>query len=218
MRILLIEDAEALAEAVAEHLEADRHRVDWFASLDEARAAIRTQVYDLVLLDLSLPDGEGLTLLRELRAMAQYTPVIITTARDKISDRIAGLNLGADDYVIKPFDLGELSARILTVTRRQLANASAVVSRGGITFDLQARTTHRDGQPIQLTATEWALVECLLRKGSEVVSRSRLEEAIYVFGNEVESNAIEAHISRLRSKLGRQAIVTHRGLGYSLAR
>ncbi|MCB2134378.1 MAG: response regulator transcription factor [Rhodobacteraceae bacterium] len=216
MRILLVEDEASLAQAVLEHLQAEHHLTDWFATLDEARAAILTLDYDMVLLDLKLPDGDGLDLLQTLRRQPAYTPVIIMTARDKVSDRIKGLNLGADDYVIKPFDLNELSARINTVARRRLDNASNTIRHGDLEFSLAEHRVHRGGAPVPLTATEWSLMECLLRRSGAVVSKTVLEEALYAFGKEVESNSIEAHISRLRTKLGRDSIVTHRGLGYSI--
>lgn len=218
MRILLVEDEASLAKAVVEHLKSEQHMPDWFGTFEDAQSAMQTLHYDLVLLDLHLPDGDGLDLLRKLRARARYTSVIIMTARDKISDRILGLNLGADDYVIKPFDLHELSARIATVSRRQMDAASDAIRSGDLEFNLAKRSTLRNGEPVLLTATEWALVECLLRRKGNVVSKTALEEAIYCFGKEVESNSIEAHISRLRSKLGKDSIVTHRGLGYSLTR
>lgn len=217
MRILLVEDESALARAVVEHMEAQHHVCDWFTLLDDALAAVRSVQYDMVLLDLHLPDGDGLSLLARIRALPGYVSVIIMTARDKISDRIKGLNMGADDYVIKPYDLDEISARIGTVSRRQLENASARIVLDDLEFDLASRQVIRNGAPVTLTATEWSLIECLLRRKTSVVPKSTLEEALYAFGKEVESNAIEAHVSRLRTKLGRKVIVTHRGLGYSLA-
>ncbi|MCL4171300.1 UNVERIFIED_CONTAM: hypothetical protein GTU68_019330 [Idotea baltica] len=156
-------------------------------------------------------------LLKMLRAMPIYTPVIIVTARDKISERIAGLNMGADDYIIKPYDLSELSARIETVSRRPRENASQLVQIGDMEFDLARHQVSKPGETIVLTAREWSIMECLLRRPNTVVSRSRLEEIAYSLDTEIDSNAIEAHISRLRTKLGKSAIVTHRGLGYSLA-
>lgn len=218
MRILLIEDEAALARAVEEHLISEANVCDWFQTVDEALSAVRTLSYDLILLDLQLPDGDGITVLKKVRTMAQYTPVIILSARDKVSDRIKGLELGADDYVIKPFDLQELSARIATVTRRQFENASNILKVGAWEFDMKLRQTTRDGVPVALTPTEWGVMECLLRRANVIVPKSQLEESLYAFGKEVESNSIEAHVSRLRSKLGQNVIVTHRGLGYSIAK
>lgn len=216
MRILLIEDEPSLASAVNEHLTAEYNVCDWFQTVDDAMNAVRTLDYDLILLDLQLPDGDGMSVLKQVRSMARYTPVIIMSARDKVSDRIKGLELGADDYIIKPYDLQELSARIVTVTRRQFEDASNIIAVGPLKFDLKRRLTTRDGEPIPLTSSEWGLMECLLRRSAIIVPKVQLEDALYAFGKEIESNSIEAHISRLRSKLGRDVIVTHRGLGYSI--
>lgn len=218
MRILLIEDEPSLARPVEEHVVLENNICDWFQTVDEAFAAVRTISYDLILLDLQLPDGDGMTVLKQVRTMARYTPIIILSARDKVSDRIKGLELGADDYVIKPFDLQELSARIATVTRRQFENASDILKFGSLEFDLKRRTTTRNGVAVSLTPTEWSLMECLLRRSEIIVPKSQLEETLYAFGKEIESNSIEVHVSRLRAKLGRDVIVTHRGLGYSITK
>lgn len=218
MRILLIEDEPSLARAVEEHLVSDSNICDLFQTVDEALSAIRTISYDLILLDLQLPDGDGMTVLKQVRSMTRYTPIIILSARDKVSDRIKGLELGADDYVIKPFDLMELSARVATVTRRQLENASDILKLGPLEFDLKRHKTTRDGLAVSLTATEWSLMECLLRRSGLIVPKTQLEETLYAFDKEIESNSIEAHVSRLRAKLGRDVIATHRGLGYSVAK
>ena len=170
----------------------------------------------MVLLDLQLSDGDGLTFLSTLRDQHIRTPVIILTARDKVSNRIDGLNRGADDYVIKPFDLDEVKARIHTVCRRSAdqMTQTTVVRDLSIRFDDQSVT--RAGAPVRLTAKEWSVLEVLLRRKSKIVPKESLEVAVYAFGDEVESNAIEAHISRLRAKLGKDLIVTHRGIGYML--
>ncbi len=216
MRILLIEDEAALARPLAEHLEADHHIVEWFTTLVEADSAIRALDYDVVLLDLQLPDGDGLSFLSKLRDRHMRTPVIILTARDKISDRINGLNRGADDYIIKPFDLDEVKARIHTVCRRSADQLTQNVKIRDLTINLSSQSVTRAGAPVRLTAKEWAVLEVLLRRKSQIVSKESLETAIYAYGDEVESNALEAHISRLRAKLGRDLIVTHRGMGYAL--
>ncbi|BDY14577.1 MAG: DNA-binding response regulator [Roseobacter sp.] len=216
MRILLIEDEKALARPLKEHLEADRHIVEWFCTLDEADAALRTLSYDVVLLDLQLPDGDGLDFLSKLRAKAIRTPILILTARDKVSDRIEGLNRGADDYVIKPFDLDEVKARIHTVCRRSANQFAQTVQLHDVVVNLSDHTVMRAEQPVRLTAKEWGVFETLLRRKPQIVPKESLEAAIYDYGEEVESNAIEAHISRLRTKLGKDLIATHRGLGYAL--
>ncbi len=216
MRILLIEDEAALARPVKEHLEADQNIVDWFDTLDEADAALRTSDYDVVLLDLQLPDGDGLEFLSNLRDRALRTPIIILTARDKVSDRIDGLNRGADDYVIKPFDLDEVKARIHTVCRRIANQITQTVVFHDLVINLSDHSITRAGQPIRLTAKEWGVFEVLLRRKPQIVPKESLEVAIYAYGEEVESNALEAHISRLRVKLGKHLIVTHRAMGYAL--
>jgi len=216
MRILLIEDEAALARPLAEHLEADHHIVEWFQTLGEADSAIRALEYDVVLLDLQLPDGDGLAFLSQLRDHHLRTPVIILTARDKISDRIDGLNRGADDYVIKPFDLDEVKARIHTVCRRSADQLTQTLTLRDLTLNLSSQSVSCAGVPVRLTAKEWSILEVLLRRKSQIVSKATLETAIYAYGDEVESNALEAHISRLRAKLGRDLIVTHRGMGYTL--
>ena len=216
MRILLIEDEAALARPLREHLEADHHIVEWFATLDEAESAIRALEYDVVLLDLQLPDGDGLVFLSKIRAMHISTPIIILTARDKVTDRIDGLNRGADDYVIKPFDLDEVKARIQTVCRRSADQLTQTVVVRDLSICMSDHSVLRDGQSVRLTAKEWGVLEVLLRRKSKIVPKESLEAAIYAFGSEVESNALEAHISRLRSKLGKDLIVTHRGIGYTL--
>lgn len=216
MRILLIEDEAALAQPLKEHLEADHNIVEWFATLEEAESAIRALEYDVVLLDLQLPDGDGLLFLSKVRSIHLRTPIIILTARDKVSDRIDGLNRGADDYVIKPFDLDEVKARIHTVCRRSADQMTQTILIRDLSVSLTDHSVMRGGKPIRLTAKEWGVLEVLLRRKSKIVPKESLELAIYAYGEEVESNALEAHISRLRAKLGKDLIVTHRGMGYTL--
>ena len=214
MRILLIEDDAVLGAAVRDQIAGDGHSVDWVQRLDAADTAIAGVPYDLVLLDLMLPDGRGLPFLRRLRARGEATPVIILTALDQVSDRIEGLNAGADDYLVKPFDLAELSARIGSVARRYGGNPNPLITHGPLQIDLTARSIHRDGHPVQLTAREWALLEALLSRRGQLLSKAQLEDKLYAFDAEVESNTIEVHVSRLRKKLGADLIVTERGLGY----
>ena len=216
MRILLIEDDAVLGAAVRDQIAGDGHSVDWVQRLAAADTAIAGVPYDLVLLDLMLPDGRGLPFLRRLRARGEATPVIILTALDQVSDRIEGLNAGADDYLVKPFDLAELSARIGSVARRYGGNPNPLITHGPLQIDLTARSIHRDGHPVQLTAREWALLEALLSRRGQLLSKAQLEDKLYAFDAEVESNTIEVHVSRLRKKLGADLIVTERGLGYRL--
>lgn len=216
MRVLLIEDDTVLGAAVRDQLAADGHSVDWVTRLDEAGAAMAAAVHDLVLLDLMLPDGRGIPFLKTLRGRGDVTPVMILTAMDQVSDRIEGLNAGADDYLVKPFDLAELSARIGSVARRYVGNPNPIITLGSLEVDLAARSVTRDGKPVSLTAREWVLFEAFLQRPGQLLSKSQLEERLYSFATEIESNTIEVHVSRLRKKLGASIIRTERGLGYRL--
>ena len=216
MRILLIEDDTILGAAVRDQITADGHSADWVTRLDAARDALASAAFDLVLLDLMLPDGLGLPFLKSLRARGSVTPVIILTALDQVSDRIGGLNAGADDYLVKPFDLEELSARIGSVARRYTGNPNPVITHGALEIDRAARSVRYNGKPVALTAREWALFDAFLARPGQLLSKSQLEEKLYAFNSEVESNTIEVHISRLRKKLGNGVIATERGLGYRL--
>jgi len=216
MRILLIEDDAVLGAAVRDQIAADGQSVDWVGRLDAAGDAMAAASYDLVLLDLMLPDGRGIGFLKALRSRGDVTPVVILTALDQVSDRIEGLNAGADDYLVKPFDLGELSARIGSVGRRYSGNPNPIITHGPLAIDLAARSVRRNGRPVPLTSREWALFEALLTRPGQLLSRAQLEEKLYAFDTEVESNTIEVHVSRLRKKLGAEVIQTERGLGYRL--
>lgn len=216
MRTLLVEDEHGLGEAIREHVTSGGHAVDWVTTLMAASDALRATDYEIVLLDLNLPDGGGLDLLRTMRRSGSMTPVIILTARDQISDRIAGLNAGADDYLVKPFDLDELNARLAAVARRYAGNPNPITRCGDLEIDSAARRVSADGRVIDLTAREWAILDKLLRHPAQVVTKPQLEDALYEFGAEIESNTVEVYVSRLRKKLGREVIETVRGLGYRL--
>ncbi|MBV5265471.1 response regulator transcription factor [Pinisolibacter aquiterrae] len=218
MRILLVEDDPMLGQAVRDQIAADGHTVDWVKRLDAAGEAILSAAFDLVLLDLMLPDGRGLDFLKARRAAGDVTPVVILTARDQISDRIAGLDAGADDYLVKPFDLFELSARIKAVGRRYAGNPNPLVTIGPLEVDLAARSVRRDGRAVSLTAREWSLFEALVQRPNQLMSKPQLEERLYSFDAEIESNTIEVYIARLRKKLGSDVIETVRGMGYRLGR
>ncbi len=218
MRILLVEDDAAIGGAVLDHAAADGHAVDWARTLAEAREHAELVEYGLVLLDLGLPDGSGLDLLRRLRAGGDASPVIVLTARDQIADRIEGLNAGADDYLVKPFDLGELSARIHAVARRSGGREAAPVMHfGDIEIEAAVRRLRLEGREVDLTSREWAVLERLMSRPGAIVSKSQIEDALYAFGSEIESNTVEVYVSRLRKKIGAAHIVTVRGLGYRLA-
>lgn len=218
MRILLIEDDTVLGAAVRDQIAGDGQSVDWVTRLDAAGNAMSSAAYDLVLLDLMLPDGRGGGFLKGLRARGDVTPVIILTALDQVSDRIEGLNAGADDYLVKPFDLAELSARIGSVARRYTGNPNPMITHGALEIDLASRSIRREGKAVLLTAREWALFEAFLSRPGQLLSKAQLEEKLYAFDSEVESNTIEVHVSRLRKKLGPEVIQTERGMGYRLGR
>lgn len=218
MRVLLTEDDPYIGSAVRDAVRAQGHAVDWARSLGEA-AALRDVVktYDLVLLDLMLPDGSGLNLLKTIRERGENLPIIVLTARDQVSDRIAGLKAGADDYLVKPFDLDELVARIGAVARRsQGAAPSPELHFGDCALHLANRTARRAGRSITLTAREWTVLEAFLNRPGALISKGQIEEKLYALDAEVESNTIEVYIARLRKKLGHDFILTERGLGYRL--
>ncbi|SIQ95309.1 two-component system, OmpR family, response regulator [Rhizobium sp. RU35A] len=218
MRVLLVEDDELLGDAVKTHVARQGHAVDWAQNLDDAEANLAAARFDLILLDLRLPDGFGIDILKRLRARRDATPVIIMTAHDQVADRIEGLNAGADDYLVKPVDLGELQARIHAVARRYGASALPEVVLGATrVFPSERRIVGEDGQDIGLSSREWALLDRLLSRRQAIFSKSQLEDALYDFGAEVESNTVEVYVSRLRRKLGKEVIETVRGLGYRIS-
>ena len=216
MRILLIEDDYVLGEAMRDQASADGHGVDWMQRLDDARAALDTVEYGLILLDLNLPDGRGLDLLKSLRQRGNPVPVIITTAQDQVAIRIEGLNAGADDYLVKPFDLDEMSARVAAVARRYAGISTPQLVVGDATVNLATKTVSIGGKPISLTAREWAVLERLLGRRGGIVTKGEIEDSLYPFGAEIEGNAVEVYVSRLRKKLGQSVITTVRGLGYRI--
>ena len=217
MRILIVEDEYDLGAAVQERVRQDGHAVDWFMTLEDARAAVATVDYDFMLLDLGLPDGNGRDLLREIRRTSFDTAILITTAEDQISDRIAGLSEGADDYIVKPYDLNELVARIAAVARRYTAPRRKACYRiGEITIDRENRSVSRNGRRLDLTAREWAIMELLSRSPGRIHSRQQIDTALYTLDQDVDSNTVEVFISRLRRKIGNTVIRTIRGRGYCL--
>lgn len=218
MRLLLVEDDSMIGEAVQDALRAEHYAVDWVRDGELAETALRTQAYDLVLLDLGLPRRDGLDVLRSLRARKNRTPVLVATARDGVAQRIAGLDAGADDYVLKPYDLDELLARIRALLRRAAGRAEPVYAHQGVTMDPATRQATVQGAPVVLSAREWAVLEALLARPGSVLSRAQLEDKLYGWGDEIHSNAVEVYVHGLRKKLGTQAIVNVRGLGYMVPR
>ncbi len=218
MRLLLVEDDPMIGEAVRDLLRAERYAVDWATDGDMADAALSTQAYDLVLLDLGLPRRDGLAVLRSLRARKDRTPVLIATARDGVAQRVQGLDAGADDYVLKPYDLEELLARIRALLRRAAGRAEPVYEHQGVSVTPATREVRVQGQPVALSAREWAVLEALIARPGTVLSRQQLEDKLYGWGGEISSNAVEVYIHGLRKKLGAHLVLNVRGLGYMVPR
>lgn len=216
MRLLLVEDDPMIGEAIRTGLRRDGFAVDWVRDGAAAGQALGTEPFELLLLDLGLPGSDGLMLLKALRGRGSALPVLIITARDAVADRVAGLDAGADDYLVKPFDLDELAARIRALLRRKSGRAEPRLEHLGVVVDPAAHRVTRDGIEVALSPREFALLELLLERPGAILSRSQLEERLYGWGEEVESNAVEVHIHGLRRKLGALFILTVRGVGYRL--
>jgi DNA-binding response OmpR family regulator len=216
MRLLLVEDDAMMGRAMRQGLGSAGFAVDWVKDGRTAELALANGVYDITVLDLGVPGKDGMTLLRELRERRDTLPVLVVTARDAVADRIAGLNAGADDYVLKPFDLDELIARVRALLRRNAGAGTPVLECGGLTLDPVRRQVHRDGREVQLSAREFALLEALMQRPGAVLSREQLEDAVYGWGAEVGSNAVEVHLHNLRRKLGPEMIRNVRGAGYKV--
>jgi DNA-binding response OmpR family regulator len=214
MRVLLVEDDAMIGQGLETALRQQGSAVDWLRDGRAASAALGTTTFDVVLLDLGLPARDGVSVLRELRGRGDPTPVIILTARDEIADRVAGLDAGADDYVVKPFDLDELNARIRSVLRRVAGRGDPVVQNGDLRLDPATHAVEHKGTPVSLSAHEYAVLEALLQRPGAVLSRAQLEERLYGWDDPIGSNAVEVYIHALRRKLGSEAIRTLRGVGY----
>jgi two-component system OmpR family response regulator len=214
MRLLLVEDDAMIGEAVLQVLRAEHYAVDWVRDGVMADAALRSETYDLVLLDLGLPRRDGLDVLRALRARRASVPVLVATARDAVGDRIAGLDAGADDYVVKPYDIDELLARIRALLRRSAGRGEPVFEHKGVRLNPATREATLQGQPVSLSAREWAVLEALLVRPGAVLSRAQLEEKLFSWKDDISSNAVEVYIHGVRKKLGNELIQTVRGLGY----
>jgi two-component system response regulator QseB len=216
MRLLLVEDDVMIGEGVRQGLRQDGFAVDWVREGVSAERALGNKVYDGVLLDLGLPRKDGLEVLKSLRRGGDNIPVLVITARDSVSNRVEGLNVGADDYITKPFDLDELAARVRAVLRRQAGRAESVVQVGGLTLNAAAHEASLDGKPLSLSPNEFALLEVFASRPGIVFSRDQLEEKLYGWGQEVESNTVEVYIHNLRKKLGQGFIKNIRGVGYTI--
>lgn len=214
MRLLLVEDDRMIGDAIRALLTQQGDVVDWVRDGPSADAALTNEHFDLVLLDLGLPGKDGIDVVRNLRRRKSRTPVIIITARDAVEDRIKGLDAGADDYLVKPFALEELAARIRSVQRRSAGHVEPEITLHGVTVNPATHEVKRDGHPVQLSAREYAIVEALMARPGAILSRAQLEERMYGWGGELESNAIEVHIHGVRRKLGADFIQNVRGVGY----
>jgi two-component system response regulator QseB len=217
MRLLIVEDDPMIGRALRLGLVDAGFAVDWTEDGRSGELALATGVYDLVVLDLGLPAMDGMTLLEGLRRRGNHVPVLIATARDAVDKRIAGLNAGADDYLLKPFDLDELVARVRALLRRHAGTGSSILSVGSLALDTVRKRVTLDAVEVTLSAREFALLEALMQRPGAVLSREKLEESVYGWGDEIGSNAIEVHLHHLRKKLGAQRIVNVRGVGYRLA-
>ena len=214
MRLLLVEDDRMIGESLRNALRGCGYAVDWVRDGRAADGTLATERFDLVLLDLGLPQRDGMDVLQALRARGDRTPVIVLTARDSLASRVQGLDAGADDYLVKPFELDELLARMRAVLRRHSGRAEPAIEVGGVSLDPATRTVSRDGVPLALSSREYAVLEALMLRPGAILSRAQLEDRLYGWGEELESNAISVYVHQLRRKLGEGFIHTVRGVGY----
>jgi DNA-binding response OmpR family regulator len=218
MRILLAEDDEQLGEGLTFGLKELGHRVDWVQDGAAALQALSSESLDVLILDLGLPEVDGLTVLKQLRKQKSNLPVLVLTARDTLESRIEGLDLGADDYVVKPFDLLEVNARLRAISRRREGRSEPLIEHGDLILDPASREVKKAGKPVSLSSYEYAVLETLITHSGRILSRQFLEESLYGWDEGVESNALEVYIHHLRKKLGKSLIKTVRGVGYSIKR
>ncbi|HBO3730833.1 TPA: response regulator [Pseudomonas aeruginosa] len=216
MHVLLTEDDDLIASGIVAGLNAQGLTVDRVASAADTQALLQVARFDVLVLDLGLPDEDGLRLLQRLRQQGVDLPALVLTARDAVTDRVAGLQAGADDYLLKPFDLRELGARLHTLQRRSAGRCVNVIEHGRLSYDPSTRETWLDGRPVELSRREQALLQALLNNRGRILSGEQLKDSVYGFGDEVESNALNVHIHHLRRKLGNAIVQTVRGLGYRL--
>ncbi len=218
MRLLLVEDDAMIGEGVRKGLRQDGFAVDWVQDGRGAELALANEVYDMLLLDLGLPKKDGLEILAELRRKGNTIPVLILTARDAVPDRVKGLDAGADDYLVKPFDLDELAARIRALLRRKAGRAEPIIQVGNLIMNPATHEVTLDGRPVTLSAREFALLRALADRPGVVLSRAQLEEKLYGWEQEIESNTVEVYVHSLRRKLGADFIRNVRGVGYMVAK
>jgi DNA-binding response OmpR family regulator len=214
MRLLLVEDDHMIGESLRKALRQSGFAVDWVRDGRAAEGSVASERFDLVLLDLGLPQRDGMEVLAAMRARGDRTPVIVVTARDALASRVRGLDAGADDYIVKPFELDELLARIRAVVRREAGRAAPALEVGDVTLDPATRQVAQRGAPVALSAREYAVLEALMLRPGAILSRAQLEDRLYGWGEELESNAISVYVHQLRRKLGDGFIHTVRGVGY----
>jgi DNA-binding response OmpR family regulator len=214
VRILLVEDDTLLGEGLLLGLQRDKQSVDWVKNGESALTAMASTPYDAVILDIGLPKMSGLEVLKKTRRLGQQTPILILTAQDTVTDRVTGLDSGADDYLTKPFELNELNARLRALVRRSRGQTDQTIRYANIELDPAAHTVMHQNQLVHLSRREFAMLEALLANAGRVLSRAQLEEKIYAWGDEIESNVIEVHIHHLRKRFGAKLIKTVRGIGY----
>lgn len=217
MRLILIEDDPQLGKALYQGLKQE-HTTDWFKTAEEGNAVIATTPYDIIVLDINLPGISGLEWLKSLRARKVETPVLLLTARDALSQRIEGLDAGADDYLVKPFDFDELLARIRALLRRKAAYKNDEIQYKNIVMDINGKTVTKDGQPIAVSGKEFEILHLLLDNAGRCLSKEQIEQNIYSWDAEHESNTVEVYISAIRKKMGKELIKTMRGIGYIVVR
>jgi two-component system response regulator QseB len=216
VRVLLVEDDALLGDGIRAGLKQEGYIVDWVKDGLAADNVLRTETFDLVVLDIGLPKRNGLEVLASMRKRGDTLPVLLLTARDTVSDRVNGLDCGADDYLTKPFDLEELCARARALVRRSTGRAAPAISRGNLTLDPAAHTVVSEGENVVLPPREFMLLELLLENTGKVMSRERLEQSLYGWDKDVDSNSVEVHVHHLRKKLGSNLIRTVRGIGYMI--
>jgi two-component system, OmpR family, response regulator len=214
MRVLVVEDDLMIGQGLETALRQLGAAVDWIRDGEQASVALRTTRFDLALLDLGLPNRDGIQILKEVRQRGDATPIIVLTARDDIANRVAGLDAGADDYMVKPFDLDELNARMRSVLRRAAGRSDPIIHHGDLTLDPATHSVERRGVPVTLSAHEYSVLEALIQRPGTVLSRAQLEERLYGYDEPIGSNAVEVYIHGLRRKLGSDTIRTLRGVGY----
>lgn len=218
MRVLVVEDDHCIGDGIVQALEIEDYAIDWVETVNNASLALQTNDYELVVLDLGLPDGSGLDILNQMRAKHNDTPVLILTAYDDLSFKVKGLDAGADDYLIKPFKLEELLARLRALRRRASGRSEPTLTIGDVTLDPARQQVTRNAQAIKVSPKEFAILHSLMEKEGQVLSKSQLEESLYGWNMEVESNTIEVHIHGLRKKLGKHFIETIRNIGYRIGK